>query len=210
MFRWRAGILDTGSDTPLSRFGRGTGCAASAQSRAACRPRRKARVKKGEKGHKEKGKGEKDVQIAVAFCQDSSAPAQIWRESLREAARMRLPILFVCCAEEEAEDVQSLVPRSRLALIVADSNDVVAIYRVASEAIAHARRGNGPTLIVCRPWPASAGDKARTAHAHDPILNMEKYLSGKRLFSAEFKRETTSRFARELRAAHLARGCVRS
>ena len=159
---------------------------------------RKARVNQGEKGQGEKGQREKSTQIAVAFCQDPSAPAQIWRESLREAGSKRLPILFVCCAQEETEDVQSLVPKSRFPVVVVDCNDVVAIYRVAYEAIAHARRGNGPTLIVCQPWPLTA---RRSAHVHDPILNTEKYLAGKGLFSAEFKKKTTSRFARELRAA---------
>lgn len=165
----------------------------------------KGRVNQGETGKEETGKGEtgegeKSTRIAVAFCEDTSAPAQIWRKSLHEAASEQLPILFVCCAEEEAEDVQSLVPKSRFPMVVVDCNDVVAIYRVASEAIAHARRGNGPTLMVCQPWPVA---DRRDAHAHDPILNMEKYLAGKRLFSAEFKRKTTSRFARELRAAAL-------
>jgi hypothetical protein len=154
---------------------------------------RKARVNKGAKGQ-----GKKSANIAVALCEDSSAPARIWRESLREAASKRLPILFVCCAADETGGVQSLVPKSRFPVVVVDSNDVVAMYRVASEAIAHARRGNGPTLIVCQPWLQSA---RHAAHDHDPILNMEKYLVGKRLFSSEFKRKTTSPFARELRAA---------
>jgi hypothetical protein len=157
---------------------------------------RKGSVDKGEKGQRQKG-----AQIAVAFCDDASAPAEAWRESLREAASKRLPILFVCCAAKEAEHVESFAPKSGFPVIVVDCNDVVAIYRVASEAIAHARRGNGPTLIVCRPWPLS---ERRSARAHDPgdaIVTMENYLARKGLFSAEFKRKTISEFARELRAA---------
>jgi TPP-dependent pyruvate/acetoin dehydrogenase alpha subunit len=51
-----------------------------------------------------------------------------------------------------------------------DGNDVVAVYRVASEAIAHARKGHGPTLIDCRlSIPA------------DPLQNMRNYLIGKGL-----------------------------
>jgi TPP-dependent pyruvate/acetoin dehydrogenase alpha subunit len=139
-------------------------------------------------------KGGKGAKIAVAFCDDAAAPAQIWRESLREAASKRLPILFVCCASTETDDIESLAPKSRFPIIVVDSNDVVAIYRVASESIAHARRGNGPTLMVCRPWPL-------TTAAHDPILNMERYLTRKRLFTPQFKARTLASFARELRAA---------
>jgi pyruvate dehydrogenase E1 component alpha subunit len=74
--------------------------------------------------------------------------------------------------------------------IAVDGNDVVAVYRVAHEAIAHARMGDGPSLIECQ-----------TDGPGDPILNMEKYLSGKGLFTDGFKAEVTDRFRRELDAA---------
>jgi hypothetical protein len=51
-----------------------------------------------------------------------------------------------------------------------DGNDVVAVYRVASEAIAHARNGHGPTVIDCR-----------LSGPGDPIENMLRYLIGKGL-----------------------------
>jgi hypothetical protein len=72
----------------------------------------------------------------------------------------------------------------------------VAIYRVAAEALAHARRGNGPTLIECKPWlPA---DGARTRRRTGAVGNMERYLIGKRLFSRRRKLETMAGFKREL------------
>jgi TPP-dependent pyruvate/acetoin dehydrogenase alpha subunit len=54
--------------------------------------------------------------------------------------------------------------------ISVDGNDVVAVFRVASEAIAHARKGHGPTLIECP-----------LENSGDPIQNMEKYLIRKGL-----------------------------
>jgi TPP-dependent pyruvate/acetoin dehydrogenase alpha subunit len=54
--------------------------------------------------------------------------------------------------------------------ISVDGNDVAAAYRVASEAVTHARKGNGPTLIDCR-----------LSTPGDPIENMRKYLIGKGL-----------------------------
>lgn len=168
----------------------GRGVSPAAALRAAMR---KARMNKGEAGQ-----GESNTAIAVAFCEDSCAPAQIWRECLREAALKRLPILFVCCTKDETDHVESLAPKSRFPVVVVDSDDVVAIYRVASEAIAHARRGNGPTLIVCRPWPLV---EHHSIHVHDPIVTMERYLARKGLFTPEFKRKTVSGFGRELRTA---------
>jgi TPP-dependent pyruvate/acetoin dehydrogenase alpha subunit len=43
-------------------------------------------------------------------------------------------------------------------VIPVDGNDVVAVYRVATEAITHARKGNGPTLIECIFEPSEARD----------------------------------------------------
>jgi len=66
---------------------------------------------------------------------------------------------------------------------------VVAVYRVSTEAIAHARKGNGPTLIEC------------ILDGSDPILKMEEYLKRKSLFSEGMKREVMASFARELETA---------
>jgi TPP-dependent pyruvate/acetoin dehydrogenase alpha subunit len=66
-----------------------------------------------------------------------------------------------------------------------DACDVVAVYRVASESIAHARQGFGPTLIECRQWDGP--DATRS-----PIMNMEKYLDRKGLFNKATKAEIVS------------------
>jgi pyruvate dehydrogenase E1 component alpha subunit len=76
--------------------------------------------------------------------------------------------------------------------IAVDGSDAVAVYRVAHEAIAHARMGHGPTLIEC------LTDGSNPA---DPILNMEKYLIRKGLFTEELKTEVIGGFSRELDAA---------
>jgi TPP-dependent pyruvate/acetoin dehydrogenase alpha subunit len=75
--------------------------------------------------------------------------------------------------------------------IAVDGNDVVAVYRVACEAIAHARKGNGPTLIECQTLPSNG----------DPILNMEQYLRRKGLFREELKKDVTVKFGKALDAA---------
>jgi len=145
-------------------------------------------------------KARRSKKAAVVLCSDPSEAHELWQDSLRDAASKRLPILFVCCADAEDEVIAAAAPDFRLASIVVDSNDVVAIYRVASEALTHARRGNGPTLIVCQPWRPAKRSLIRPTDA-DPVLNMEKYLERKGLFTAEFKKETVSGFARQLRAA---------
>jgi TPP-dependent pyruvate/acetoin dehydrogenase alpha subunit len=76
--------------------------------------------------------------------------------------------------------------------IAVDGNDVVAVYRVATESIAHARRGNGPTLIECM---------VERSKSHDPIRKMEAYLMRRGLFSKGMKVEIADRFTRQLDAA---------
>jgi pyruvate dehydrogenase E1 component alpha subunit len=107
-----------------------------------------------------------------------------------------------------AQEVQSCgFPR-----ITVDANDVVAVYRVASEAIAHARKGNGPTLIVCKTYRlnehSTAGSRKQAAtlqmespEDHDPILNMEKYLAGKGLFRKQLKASIAADFCEDLYGA---------
>jgi hypothetical protein len=74
-----------------------------------------------------------------------------------------------------------------------DGNDVVAIYRVAQEAIQRARRGVGPTLIDCKPWLLD--DPA------DPIRRLEQALERRGLPVDKLKERTLTAFRKELSAA---------
>jgi 2-oxoisovalerate dehydrogenase E1 component alpha subunit len=72
--------------------------------------------------------------------------------------------------------------------IIVDGNDVLESYRVINEAVARARRGDGPTLVEAktyRPVPHSSDDDDRTYRPReeveewkrkDPILRMQQYL----------------------------------
>lgn len=67
--------------------------------------------------------------------------------------------------------------------ITVDTNDVVAVYRVANEAITRARLGGGPTHIECRPFQLPGASKnGNGRHTHEAVHNMEHYLRTKGLF----------------------------
>jgi TPP-dependent pyruvate/acetoin dehydrogenase alpha subunit len=168
-------------------------------------------------------KMKKNGKIAVAFSGDGSTSLGFWHEALNFAGVQDLPIVFVCqnnlWAESVALKFQTKVEDIALKAqaygfpgITVDGNDVVAVYRVASEAIAHARQGHGPTLIECKTYrwyghseidPAKYRDPEEVEKwkARDPILNMEKYLVAKHLFSAEMKQKVIDGFNEELDAA---------
>jgi TPP-dependent pyruvate/acetoin dehydrogenase alpha subunit len=141
--------------------------------------------------------------VTVVFCGSGSASPEFWHDALSLADARQLPILFVCQNNFSAGPLRhkkrSGVAETALKeeacsfpAIAVDGNDVVAVYRVATESIAHARRGNGPTLIEC---------KVERSKSHDPIRKMEAYLMRKGLFGKEMKIEIAAGFTRQMDAA---------
>ncbi len=168
-------------------------------------------------------KMKKNGNIAVAYSGDGSTSLGFWHEALNFAAVHDLPIVFVCqnnlWAESvnlrfqtKVEDISVKAQAYGIPGITVDGNDVVAVYRVAREAIARARRGQGPTLIECKTYrwyghseidPAKYRDPEEVERwkAKDPIAGMERYLTAKNLFTPEWKQEIVRAFNAELDAA---------
>ena len=117
----------------------------------------------------------KDGQITVVFAGSKQVVKQAWHKELALASDQKLPILFVALSAPQAAHAEAgelRIPQSEhmtsLPRINVDGSDVVAVYRVSTEAITHARKGHGPALIECQLSASS-----------DPIDNMRKYLIGK-------------------------------
>jgi len=166
------------------------------------------------------GKLKKRGKVGVVFAGAGSAAPDQWHKALKTACASRLPIVFVRLDNPRAkppsperraiaEDIALKAQACGLPDITVDSNDVVAVYRVACEAIVRARKGGGPTLIECQayrlqsqPEIAGAEDRrqkpAKMRKVYDPILNMEQYLARKQLYNAAMKRKLKARFKRDL------------
>jgi acetoin:2,6-dichlorophenolindophenol oxidoreductase subunit alpha len=96
--------------------------------------------------------------VAVAFFGEGAANQGSFHESLNLAALWNLPTVFVCednawaisVPKSESTSIASVADRASgygiPGVRVAD-NDAVAVYEAAGEAIARARRGEGPSLI---------------------------------------------------------------
>jgi TPP-dependent pyruvate/acetoin dehydrogenase alpha subunit len=126
--------------------------------------------------------------IVVAYLNSRATSPSSYRAAFRVAGAQKLPILFVCQANKEATIEAE---KCQFPSITVDGNDVVAVYRVATETILHARKGSGPTLIEYR---------LDCAEALDPILHMEAYLKRKGLFRENVRRKAAG-FLRKLDAA---------
>lgn len=130
-------------------------------------------------------KDKKNGKIAVVFIDGSAIKLACWRQAIHAAGEQQLPILFVCQSKlvnGQAKAAEAKIPveaeASGLPGIIVDGNDVVAVYRVATESIAHARKGSGATLIHC------LVDRTK---ANDPILKMEHYLQRKGLYNERLR-----------------------
>ncbi len=161
--------------------------------------------------------------VVVAFSGEGSTSLGFWHEALNFAGVRNLPIVYVCQnnlwaesvsvkLQTKVEDISIKAAAYGFPGITVDGNDVVAVYRVAQEAIERARHGGGPTLIEAKTYrwyghseidPA----KYRTAEeveewkAKDPIAAMERYLGDKNLFSSAWKQQITDEFNKKLDAA---------
>ena len=131
--------------------------------------------------------------VVVVFAQRGIVAA---RNSMRFAFEQKLPIIYIETAARStgASHVRNGKYRHQLPAIPVDQTDVIAIYRVSSEAIDKARRGVGPTLIQCVP---PSRDSARGKNRTDCLQSLEWHLRRKKLWSEEFKRQIEDELERE-------------
>ena len=129
--------------------------------------------------------------VSVAFFGEGAANQGSFHESLNLAALWKLPVLFVCEDNKWAisveKSVATAVPRNSdrasaygIPGVHVDHNDAVEVYAAACEAVARARRGDGPTLIEVKTdrfFGHFQGDaeayrpkgEVEELHRHDPI-----------------------------------------
>ena len=139
--------------------------------------------------------------VVIAIAPRPKPALEAWHSSLKFSAEHKLPIVFViengiATDAPTRDDAPHLEQHSYFTRdygfpgIVVDGNDPVAVWRVAQEAVHHARNGSGPTLIDCR---TNGGD--------DPLAHMEHYLRKRNAWSEQWKTSMESAIKRTLKAA---------
>lgn len=151
----------------------------------------------------------KNGTVAVAFFGDGAANNGAFHEGLNMASIWKLPVLFVCENNQFATEVPfayaagnpSVASRAaayRIPGIEVDGNDVLAIYRVAREAVERGRNGEGPTLIECKTYrtrPHAEGMGDFTYRTKDDVEQWKQRCPILRLRTV-FANEYTSDFDR--------------
>jgi len=97
--------------------------------------------------------------VAVAFLGDAATEEGVFHESMNLAMLKRLPVLFVVennlysvytplAARQPARPLTNLALAHGMPSEHGDGNDVVAVHAIAERAVARARDGGGPSLLV--------------------------------------------------------------
>jgi len=169
-------------------------------------------------------KMQKKDDIVMAFCGDGATSLGFWHEAMNFAGVRKLPIVFIVQNNRWAESVplsmqtaiEDLSVRAQgygFPGITVDGQDVVAVYRVATEAIERARNGGGPTMIECKTYrwfghseidPAKYRDAEEVEFWHsqrDPLPLTEQYMQKHNVWSDDWKQKLLDDFNKQLEEA---------
>jgi TPP-dependent pyruvate/acetoin dehydrogenase alpha subunit len=122
----------------------------------------------------------KQANLVVAYVPRREANGGKWRRLLKLSGQLELPIIFVVLPNEPGEKKTDSIGRVSakarscgLPGIPVDSNDAVALYRVAQESIGRIRSGGGAVVIDCMVYPVQG-------KTPDPIEQMKRFLLEKK------------------------------
>ena len=136
--------------------------------------------------------------VAVPFTGEGGTNTGNFHEGLNMASIWKLPVIFavennkyaVSTRVDQVINISDLSERAKsygIPGIRVDGFDVLAVYEAASEAVARARRGDGPTLLVTEcyrieghyagePEVYRSREEVAEQRNNDPILHFANYL----------------------------------
>ncbi len=128
-------------------------------------------------------------QVVVCFFGDAATNQGAFHESLNMASLWKLPVVYICennlygisVAQSRSGSIRDLYHRKDsygMAGCMVDGNDVVAVYEAAREAVARARRGEGPSLIECKTyrWRGHYEGEADRTYTYRPKQEIEEWM----------------------------------
>ena len=162
-------------------------------------------------------------QVTVCFFGDGASEQGTMHESMNLAAIWKLPVVFVCenngyaqttparyhCA---AKDIADRATAYNIPGFTVDGTDVFAVHEAAGEAIARARRGEGPSLLECKSFRfyghfegdnlsyRTEEEKANN-QARDPINTFKKRVHDRGLLTEKEMADIDDQAQRSIEAA---------
>lgn len=165
--------------------------------------------------------------VALAYIGDGGSSEGQFHEALNFAGALQAPCVFVLqnngwaisvptSTQTRARDLSRRAEGYGMPGVRVDGNDIVAVYAAASEAVARARRGEGPTLIetvTYRVKPHTVADDpsryrteelTKTWEARDPVERLFKYMAETGLWDDEREAALLAEIKDEFEAAFAA------
>ena len=142
-----------------------------------------------------------DGAVAVSFFGDGASNEGSFHEAANMAALYKLPVLFMCenngygeftaqSAHQAISDIADRAVGYGMPGVVVDGMDALAVWEAAGEALARARRGEGPTLIEAKTYrfydhvgvkgmriPYRTEEEVEQWKGRDPIATLEARLA---------------------------------
>jgi pyruvate dehydrogenase E1 component alpha subunit len=137
----------------------------------------------------------KTDQVVACFFGDGASNQGTFHEAINMASIWNLPVLFVCennlyamgTHQTMVMTIENIADRAAaygIPGVVADGNDVLAVYEAVHEAVDRARKGKGPILIECKTYRHKGHSRFDPA-TYRPKEEVEKWM--KRDPIAQFK-----------------------
>jgi pyruvate dehydrogenase E1 component alpha subunit len=145
-----------------------------------------------------------DGGVLVCYMRSGDAQTAAWAKALAYVSANKLPLLFVVLpvvvlpgGKSQASrtgQMCALALRQRIPGMAVDQHDAVALYRVAQEAIGHARIGGGGALIECVRYVVE-GTKAAMP---DAISGLGQYMLQRRVADARWMDREANSFRKRI------------
>ncbi|MBI4425788.1 MAG: pyruvate dehydrogenase (acetyl-transferring) E1 component subunit alpha [Elusimicrobia bacterium] len=151
---------------------------------------------------------QKQGHVALTYLGDGTSSKGDFHEALTFAGQLKLPAVYIIennhwaisVPREKQAATSTLAQKGHgygAAALQVDGNDALAIYKAVSDAVARARKGDGPTVLELETYrlghhtTADDASRYRTEaeveawRQKDPIARMRVYLQSKRLLDED-------------------------
>jgi TPP-dependent pyruvate/acetoin dehydrogenase alpha subunit len=162
--------------------------------------------------------------VTICFFGDGATNEGAFHEAINMASVLKAPIVFVCenngygewsptASQSNVEDIADRARAYGIPGVVVDGMDLMAVHEAATEAISHARSGQGPTLLECktyrfydhvgRDFGILQRDPEEVAYwrARDPIKQWREHLIAMELLTETEADSITARIGEDMEEA---------
>ena len=166
----------------------------------------------------------KEDTVVMAYMGDGATSSNDFHTAMNFAGVFQVPVVFVCqnnhwsismptSAQTASETIAIKAKAYGMPGIKVDGNDLAAVYETASEAVARARSGKGPTFIECETYRigahSSSDDPTRYRDAKeveswkkkDPVERAFKKLKAEKLWDEKRDADLRAELLAEVNAA---------